>query len=390
MQMAAKVVYYGPGLCGKTTNLQYIYNKTSPGSRGEMVSLETESDRTLFFDLLPIEVGVIAGFKTRFQLYTVPGQVFYGETRRMVLKGVDGVVFVADSQIPMAEPNVESLKDLDSNLKELGISIQSIPLVLQYNKRDLPNILSMEELNRALNWHGWEAYESSAVNGTGVFNTLKAISRLTLMSLKSKLARPEDQPVRVASVAAPGARLQAPAPKAAAPAEAPAAPKPPATAPPAPAPPKAPAPVPEVEFATLKSLLSDQELAKTAPRVKTVSTSGTKVSQELDRIRESLLGPILSAPSRPKVKDLAPALDDLKRAAQTPAPAPPPPPPVPEVEIPVPKEFLDELKSVQMDLLFLDGRKKRHLPGGLKIPAESLLSLGETRCVKLVFKPKKA
>jgi signal recognition particle receptor subunit beta len=379
MQMAAKIVYYGPGLCGKTTNLQYIYNKTSPGSRGEMVSLETESDRTLFFDLLPIEVGVIAGFKTRFQLYTVPGQVFYGETRRMVLKGVDGVVFVADSQTPMAEPNVESLKDLESNLRELGVSLGAIPMVLQYNKRDLPNILSVEALNKSLNWHNWEHCESSAVNGTGVFNTLKTISRLTLISLKTKLSKPEEPAVRVVSVAPPTHAAQvrpADSPKVAIPA----IPIPKA------APRPSPPPVPEVEFATLKTFLSEQELAKTAPRVKTVSTSGTKVSQELDRIRESLLGPILSAPPKPKVKDLTPALDDLKKAAQAPAP----PPPLPEVEIVVPREFLEELKAVQMDLLFLDGRKKRHLPGGIKIPAEELLALGDTRCVKLVFKPKKA
>ena len=191
MQMAAKIVYYGPGLCGKTTNLQYIYNKTSAKSRGEMVSLETESDRTLFFDLLPLEVGVIAGFKTRFQLYTVPGQVFYGETRRMVLRGVDGVVFVADSQRPMREANIESLKDLEKNLQEMNLLIKNIPLVLQYNKRDLTNLLSKEELDQDLNWNGWPRVESSALNGMGVFDTLKSISRLTLGSLKHKLSRPE-------------------------------------------------------------------------------------------------------------------------------------------------------------------------------------------------------
>lgn len=380
MQMAAKIVYYGPGLCGKTTNLQYIYNKTSPGSRGEMVSLETESDRTLFFDLLPIEVGVIAGFKTRFQLYTVPGQVFYGETRRMVLKGVDGVVFVADSQTPMSEANVDSLRDLESNLKELGVAMDNIPMVLQYNKRDLPNIMPLEAMNKSLNWHNWEHYESSAVNGTGVFNTLKGISRLTLISLKAKLAKPEEPAVRVVSVAS---GVPKPAPDIKAPTvpflKTPIVPHPPRL--------PSPVPVPEIEFATLKSFLSDQELAKTAPKVKTVSTSGTKVSQELDRIRESLLGPILSAPTRPKMKDLTPTLDDLKKAAQA---VVPPPPPLPEVEIVVPKEFLEELKAVQMDLLFLDGRKKRHLPGGIKIPTEELQIQGDLRCVKLVFKPKKA
>ena len=133
MQMAAKIVYYGPGLCGKTTNLHVIYGRTAPTSRGEMVCLETETDRTLFFDLLPLDVGVIGGFKTRLQLYTVPGQVFYNTTRKLVLKGVDGIVFVADSQRPMTDPNVESLRNLRENLAEIGISLDATPRVLQYN-----------------------------------------------------------------------------------------------------------------------------------------------------------------------------------------------------------------------------------------------------------------
>src|SRR5512137_974273 len=144
MQMAAKIVYYGPGLCGKTTNLHVIYGRTAPSSRGEMVSLETESDRTLFFDLLPIEVGTIGGFKTRLQLYTVPGQVFYNTTRKLVLKGVDGLVFVADSQRPMREANLESYSSLRENLEELGLDLTDLPVVLQYNKRDLNNILTVE------------------------------------------------------------------------------------------------------------------------------------------------------------------------------------------------------------------------------------------------------
>ncbi len=142
MQMTAKIVYYGPGLCGKTTNLSWIHAKTAPRSRGEMVSLETEADRTLFFDLLPLDVGVIGGLKVRLQLYTVPGQVFYNATRRLVLKGVDGVVFVADSQAPAAEPNEESLSNLRQNLEELGLDPRSVPMVFQYNKRDLRNILA--------------------------------------------------------------------------------------------------------------------------------------------------------------------------------------------------------------------------------------------------------
>ena len=147
MQMTAKVVYYGPGLCGKTTNLQYIYGHTANDSRGEMVSLETETDRTLFFDLLPIDVGNIGGFSTRIQLYTVPGQVFYNTTRKLVLKGVDGVVFVADSQRPMLQANIDSFHNLEENLAEMQLTVDSIPIVLQYNKRDLPDVLSVEELN---------------------------------------------------------------------------------------------------------------------------------------------------------------------------------------------------------------------------------------------------
>ncbi len=189
MQMAAKIVYYGPGLCGKTSNLSYIYAKTTPSSRGEMVSLETESDRTLFFDLLPIEVGTIGGFKTRLQLYTVPGQVFYNTTRKLVLKGVDGLVFVADSQRPMREANVESFTSLVDNLEDLGLEMSELPLVLQYNKRDLKNILTVDELNHDLNGNSvFPFFEASAINGDGVFETLKEITKLTLKKLRTRMA----------------------------------------------------------------------------------------------------------------------------------------------------------------------------------------------------------
>lgn len=196
MQMTVKVVYYGPGLCGKTTNLQYIYNHTAPKSRGEMVSLETKSDRTLFFDLLPLEVGTIAGFKTKIQLYTVPGQVFYNTTRKLVLKGVDGIVFVADSQRPMLPSNIESLANLETNLSELGISMDAVPLVLQYNKRDLNDVCSLEELEGQLNQRGVPAVESSALTGQGVFETLRAISRHTLGALKRQLEEGPPRPVK--------------------------------------------------------------------------------------------------------------------------------------------------------------------------------------------------
>jgi len=208
MQMAAKIVYYGPGLCGKTSNLSYIYAKTSPNSRGEMVSLETESDRTLFFDLLPIEVGTIGGFKTRLQLYTVPGQVFYNTTRKLVLKGVDGLVFVADSQRPMREANIESFKSLVENIEELNLDIVDLPLVLQYNKRDLKNILTIDELNEDLNPEGlYPFHPSSAINGDGVFETLKAITKFTLKKLRRRMASPQIEtsqpPRRITTPATP-------------------------------------------------------------------------------------------------------------------------------------------------------------------------------------------
>ena len=188
MQMAAKIVYYGPGLCGKTTNLHQIYAKTSPQSRGEMVSLETETDRTLFFDLLPIDVGVIGGFKTRLQLYTVPGQVFYNTTRKLVLKGADGIVFVADSQRAMLDANADSLRNLGENMAEIGLNLDEIPLVLQLNKRDLPAIATVDEMLEKLDPERLrEHVEAAALSGAGVFETLKTISKLTLRTLRRRM-----------------------------------------------------------------------------------------------------------------------------------------------------------------------------------------------------------
>lgn len=220
MQMTAKIVYYGPGLCGKTTNLQLIHARTAPRSRGEMVSLETETDRTLFFDLLPLDVGVIGGMKVRLQLYTVPGQVFYNATRRLVLKGVDGIVFVADSQSAAQEANAESLANLKANLKELGLRYEDVPIVFQYNKRDLPHTAALEAIRAKLNPGGAPDFEAAALHGVGVFETLKAISRLSLGTIRTKVSeesrRPE--PARVASTAkAPAAPPPAPAPPLSAP-----------------------------------------------------------------------------------------------------------------------------------------------------------------------------
>jgi len=206
MQMTVKVVYYGPGLCGKTTNLQFIYGHTTPKSRGEMVSLETKADRTLFFDLLPIEVGTIAGFKTKIQLYTVPGQVFYNTTRKLVLKGVDGIVFVADSQRPMLQSNVESLSNLKTNLAELGICIDAVPMVFQYNKRDLQDICAVGELDGTLNSREVPRVEAAALTGMGVFETLRAISKLTLGALKKQLEEGSPSATRVPLPAQPNVR----------------------------------------------------------------------------------------------------------------------------------------------------------------------------------------
>src|SRR3954466_9424809 len=232
MQMAAKVVYYGPGLCGKTTNLHFIYQHTAQESRGEMVSLETETDRTLFFDLLPIDVGSIAGFNTRIQLYTVPGQVFYNTTRKLVLKGVDGIVYVADSQRAMLQANVESFRNLEENLAEMGLAVDTLPLVLQFNKRDLADICSVDEMNAALNRHNWPFFESSGVTGMGVFETLKGISRFTLMSLKKRLGR--NEPAAAARPAAAAPPQPAAPPPGAAPAPAPPAGRPRGRGPPRP------------------------------------------------------------------------------------------------------------------------------------------------------------
>jgi mutual gliding-motility protein MglA len=183
-EINCKIVYYGPGLCGKTTNLQYIYNKTNPEAKGKMISLATETERTLFFDFLPLSLGEIRGFKTRFHLYTVPGQVFYDASRKLILKGVDGVVFVADSQIERMEANLESMENLRTNLAEQGYDLDKIPFVIQYNKRDLPNAATMDELRRLLNPRQVPDFEGSATLGTGVFDTLKAIAKLVLVELK--------------------------------------------------------------------------------------------------------------------------------------------------------------------------------------------------------------
>jgi mutual gliding-motility protein MglA len=185
-EINCKIVYYGPGLGGKTTNLQNIYERTPPGSRGKLISLATETDRTLFFDFLPLELGEIHGFKARFHLYTVPGQVFYDASRKLILLGMDGVIFVADSQEARMEANVESIRNLDKNLKEQGYDIATIPYVLQFNKRDLPTALSVDEMYHRLNIKGEPTFEATASTGPGVFETLKASARQILTELRRK------------------------------------------------------------------------------------------------------------------------------------------------------------------------------------------------------------
>ncbi len=183
-EINCKLVYYGPGLGGKTTNLQFIYARTSPEAKGKMISLATETERTLFFDFLPLSLGEIRGFKTRFHLYTVPGQVFYDASRKLILKGVDGVVFVADSQNERMEANIESLENLRLNLAEQGYNLDKLPYIIQYNKRDLPNVAPLDEMRQLLNPTKVPEFEACATTGVGVFETLKAIAKAVLTELR--------------------------------------------------------------------------------------------------------------------------------------------------------------------------------------------------------------
>ena len=183
-EINCKIVYYGPGLCGKTTNLQHIYDSTAQEAKGKLISLATETDRTLFFDFMPLELGTVRGFKTRFHLYTVPGQVYYDASRKLILKGVDGVVFVADSQEERMDANIESLYNLEENLATQGYDLQKLPYVLQLNKRDLPNVIPMEDLTYELQKKGEPVFEAVASTGVGVFETLKGVAKQVLTELR--------------------------------------------------------------------------------------------------------------------------------------------------------------------------------------------------------------
>lgn len=250
-EISCKIVYYGPGLSGKTTNLQVIHRKIPQETKSEMVSLATETDRTLFFDFLPLDLGSIKGFATKFQLYTVPGQVYYNATRKLVLRGVDGVVFVADSQRDKMQENIDSLKNLQENLKEYGIDLGTVPFVLQYNKRDLPGIATIMELDQYLNWHKVPTFEAQAHQGVGVFTTLKAIGKIVIDTFNAKYTarqssrRPSagsDVPATPPPAPAPQARPVAPMPPQMAAPGAPPPPRPTTGMPSMPPPPR-PAPV---------------------------------------------------------------------------------------------------------------------------------------------------
>lgn len=185
-EISVKIVYYGPGLGGKTTNIQFIHQKSDPGTRGKLISLATETERTLYFDFLHFQLGEIKGFKTRLQLYTVPGQVFYDASRKLILKNVDGIIFVADSQVERIDANLESVDNMKFNLVENGLTIEQVPWVMQYNKRDLPSAMDLKELSRLLNFMNVPEFEAVASKGTGVFETLRTCGKLVLKDLKQK------------------------------------------------------------------------------------------------------------------------------------------------------------------------------------------------------------
>ena len=182
-EINCKIVYYGPGLCGKTTNIQYVYNKVDPSTKGKLITLATEMDRTLFFDFLPLELGQVKGFKKRFHLYTVPGQVYYDASRKLILRGVDGIVFVADSQSARYDANIESLYNLHENLEEYKLKLDDVPFVIQYNKRDMDNIIPVEEMEQELNPEKFPSFPAVAVKGDGVFDTLKCVAKGVLKKL---------------------------------------------------------------------------------------------------------------------------------------------------------------------------------------------------------------
>ncbi|MCB2229378.1 GTPase domain-containing protein [bacterium] len=281
-EVCCKIVYYGPGLSGKTTNLQYVHSKVPQNTRGKLISLATEADRTLYFDFLPLNIGSINGLTAKFQLYTVPGQVYYNATRKLVLRGVDGVVFVADSQRDKMDDNLESLSNLEDNLAEYGYDVNTLPIVIQYNKRDLPGVMTVDELNARLNPRGYPTFEASATIGNGVFDTLKLIIKLVLDKAKRSSA-PKSRPAAVVEAqAAPPAPAPEPTPyPSATPPQAPAA-----AAPPSGQPTAQPEP----------SSLSRQPAAS-QPQVSPPSPSASPVGQSVPPASQSPAAPAAEAPA---------------------------------------------------------------------------------------------
>lgn len=295
-EISCKIVYYGPGLSGKTTNLQIIHRKIPNDTKSEMVSLATETDRTLFFDFLPLDLGSIKGFATKFQLYTVPGQVYYNATRKLVLRGVDGVVFVADSQRDKMPENIESLKNLQENLKEYGIDLGTVPFVLQYNKRDLPGVATVPELDAQINWHHVPTFEAQAHQGIGVFTTLKAIGKIVIDTFNAKYSarqssrRPPSQGEQPSvSEAAPPppprpAVIPPPPPVAQAPL-APPPPPPPVMMPPPQAPAMmAPPPAPMMAPPPVQPRPVPQQMPFTPPMAPVVAPPAPQIIQGFDQI----------------------------------------------------------------------------------------------------------
>ena len=357
-QMTAKIVYYGPGLCGKTTNLNTIYGKTSTKARGEMVSLNTETDRTLFFDLLPMDVGMVGGFKTKLQLYTVPGQVFYNSTRKLVLKGVDGIVFVVDSQVPMLDASKESLQNLEENLKELGLKLGDIPTVFQWNKRDLKNIVPVEQLEKDLNPRGLPSFQSCAQDGTGVFETLRGITKLSLSHIKTHVlgettAPPPTAPAKDASI-----KIVVPDP---------------VSAPPPPAPyasrPSSPGPTPATALSThdlpsISKLLDEDTAFNLVPPPDPLATQpvaslrGVPLPDEdvadLPASLESgppMATPTAAIPTQPSLPREAEQVNQVAQVPPVQAPTPQGPrPQVPPPQVPPPTRPLTEVKKPTFQL----------------------------------------
>ena len=354
-ELTSKVVYYGAGLCGKTTNLQWIHEKLPIKNKGKMVSLATEADRTLFFDFLPIELGTIRGMKTRVQLYTVPGQVFYNATRRMVLKGADCVVFVADSQEAMLDPNLDALANLRENLEANEIDPDEIPVVMQYNKRDLPNALPISVLNQKLNPKGWLHFEASAKTGVGVEETLKGVTGLVFRSLATKYGGAEG-----AAGPKPAAKPPAPPPPAApkAPPPTPFA-RPTSPPPPRPAPPPPPPPPPRASTplggGSADDLLDSLDLGPPEPAAEELSL-GDDVGLGID-----VTAPVMSAPPPASEPEMLSELsfDDTPGPLEAPGPDPVTEPhrtraPVPAMELDLedlgaePEASLPELSPISL------------------------------------------